>query len=485
MTHKSVSANRSSILAWTKAGTCIIATALIANAAVNDNAQEFHVFCTLYNLNERKATVRGDIATAVASAIEADLEMLNLTVAEPSWLQDRNGELKDKEGQDNTKQRQEWKSKVDLLDKKGEMTGEVKYQNVTNEATRGAASKALARILTKAAAEKKLYDTTAATAQQLGDDIKKQITDAIFGEGNEAYEKTMMPTNLGDHCKATATAQTAHGNGTAYDFLCLCAARDAAANGRRTQGVTGGQVNDGSATTDGATALATITGACKMPANTGELTANEIEHALNRFYSLLGRQTNTLTDRPGAAIVGKSHTSGDCAASSAQAMRINYKEQLTARRRESPGQTIYRRQQQNSESLKRKNRKRKGAGTDWQATQHRHGLFSTAPCTLNHKWQALQPDQSSSQKQTAITTKQTQPAEKKVSNGMELLRTKGYANLKMKKDRQTKEQRELREQPQQKNAKVYWNTDAQRLRIANGMEKSAKTPVILSIRNWI
>ncbi|SCU65860.1 variant surface glycoprotein (VSG), putative [Trypanosoma equiperdum] len=328
MHHKVAASGPAAILSWLTKTIIYFAASLLTSRAANENAQEFHVFCSLYGLTARAEALAPKISKTEVTGIQADLEVLNLTAATDSWLHDKNGELKDKEGADKSKQREEWKAKVDLLDKTDEATGEKKYLRIRQPAIRDATAKAISRLVARANVQAKKYTDAANTEGSLINTVKAAIKAAVFGKDKTAFDNSMMPTNLAQHCASGGTA-TGPGNGIAYDFLCICAASNADGLPRCKHGASGAQLNDGEANTNGGARLTAILSACTPAKDAKALTASDVNQVITRFESRLGAQSGQLTNGVGTYMVGITHSTGHCTATDNQAMCINYKTQLT------------------------------------------------------------------------------------------------------------------------------------------------------------
>nr|APD73418.1 variant surface glycoprotein 1125.1168 [Trypanosoma brucei] len=305
-----------------------LALAAAVQAAVNDNAAEFRVFCDILGMDTRVETISITLDTAKATEVLEELAYLNLTAAPDGWLKDKNGELADKKGSDKKTERQEWETHVKKLTEKDATTGKPKYTRITSTRRKTGIATAMARAYNKAIVIKQEFDNLSKKVTGAKAKATSEIKSALYGDGKSAFDKGSLESTAANNCQDENNNKNA-GKCVAWDFLCLCTASDADGATRCTHGANGGQLADPSSLETAKTAFEAIKNSCpQKPANKA-LTADEIFGTIASFESLLGRQSAGQTNAPNHYVFGKPHTSGACDANSAQGMCVNYKKQLS------------------------------------------------------------------------------------------------------------------------------------------------------------
>nr|AAA30297.1 variant surface glycoprotein [Trypanosoma equiperdum] len=305
-----------------------LALASAVQAAVNDNAAEFRVFCDILGMDTRVETISITLDTAKATEVLEELAYLNLTAASDEWLKDKNGELADENGTDKKTERQDWETHVKKLTEKDKTTGKPKYTRITSTRRKTGVAAAMARAYSKAILIKQEFDkltdqVTAAKAK-----ATSEIKSALYGDGKATFDKGALESTPAKNCQDEQHNKNA-GKCVAWDFLCLCTASEADGATRCAHGANGGQLADPSSLETAKTAFTTIKNSCpQKPANKA-LTADEIFGTIASFESLLGRQSAGQTNAPNHYIFGKPHSDGTCNGSNAEGMCVNYKTQLS------------------------------------------------------------------------------------------------------------------------------------------------------------
>nr|AGH60067.1 variant surface glycoprotein 1128 [Trypanosoma brucei] len=311
-----------------RAAIAVLSTATLIHGADNDNAAEFRIFCDLLHLQTRAASVTCAVDDGDVNQAITDLEYLNLTAADDSWLTDKNGELADKSGADSNKQaREEWQTKVKQIGKADQTTGVVKYKKISAPNRKAGLAAAINRSLTTALQAKGVFNTNRRTCISITTTVATKINDALFGTGNTEFSSTGIADALAANCVASGNPPKA-GRGIAYDLLCLCGATDSNGIKRCDQSLNSSPATSLTSGSNARERYTEIQTKCHKNVKSTPLTAAELRALIASFESRLGANTAGATTTDVRAIFGKPHTGGQCDASSQQGMCINYKELL-------------------------------------------------------------------------------------------------------------------------------------------------------------
>ncbi|SCU65155.1 Trypanosomal VSG domain containing protein, putative [Trypanosoma equiperdum] len=296
--------------------------------AANGNAPELKTMCEIYQL----AASQGDITTINSEPnVESNMEQLktlNLTVESDAWLEDKEGALADKDGTKKEDARKEWQTEKLKLDKTPADGKDHKFRMVPNHSHRPTVAAAIKRALEAALNLKDQYDLISARQKAAPSEIKKALTEALYGTGDTKLTGTIMTSTAKNYC-STTNGHAATVTGIAYNFLCLCSSTDQADTVECAHGITGNQLSDPTSGTNAQTALTATIQKCPKNVGKNDLTAQRITTVISAFLSLLGAASKGVTDAPVSFIYGKAHTNGDFNAKSGQGNCVNYKQQLT------------------------------------------------------------------------------------------------------------------------------------------------------------
>nr|AGH60380.1 variant surface glycoprotein 1450 [Trypanosoma brucei]APD74798.1 variant surface glycoprotein 1125.4271 [Trypanosoma brucei] len=305
-----------------------LALASAVQAAVNDNAAEFRVFCDVLGMDARVDTISITLEGAKATEVLEELGYLNLTTAPDDCLKGKNGELVNKQGGDKKTERQEWEGHVKKLTEKDKTTGKAKYTRITSTMRKTGVAAAIAQAYSKAIIIKQEFNDLAAQVTDVKAKATQQIKSALYGDGKTSFDKGDLKSTPANDCQHENHNRNT-GKCVAWYFLCLCTASDTDGATRCAHGASGGQLANPSSLETSKTAFDTIKNSCPERPPDKVLAADEIFGTISSFESLLGKQTSSQVSAPNHYIFVKPHTSGACDASSNQGMCVNYKTQLS------------------------------------------------------------------------------------------------------------------------------------------------------------
>nr|AGH61136.1 variant surface glycoprotein 578 [Trypanosoma brucei] len=292
--------------------------------AANANAREYRILCDLLGLKD--AAQPSNIGTANVSVdnVLDEIDMLNVSTATESWINDRNGQLRPTEGDKKEAAILAWKQKIDQIGKETTPGQKPKYERISSKAAAARANSQLKRLHTTAAALGAKIKKEIGWAETLKAQIAKDLAEAAFGTGKTSLKQEDLPTTHANLCGGTSgNAET--GSSIAADIICLCTASDGNMNNHCQQGTNVAQVN--TPNTHAANAWSALSQACAKTTLKGKQTPEEIHRKLATFFGALGQDGATLTGQAGNFVLGKTHNNG-CIGSSNDAACVNYATQL-------------------------------------------------------------------------------------------------------------------------------------------------------------
>nr|APD73699.1 variant surface glycoprotein 1125.1507 [Trypanosoma brucei] len=290
-----------------------------AAPAGNENVQEYRMLCQPYELKDQTADSKFDITAAEAKAALEEIEMLNLSTATPSYLENKNGELKPTAEDEKKEAKPAWQKKKQEIGKTGAPGKEPKYKQIEDKRYALIANQQKMRIHTVAAGLVQTLNSKLSTITTKRNEAKQKLKIAATGNPNGEIKPSSMEPSHANQCSGHGGHANV-GKTIVAAIICLCTLRNGANNDHCKQGVN--VLTLATPQTTGGEQHTALTTNCKSKQQTTDIKPESLTALLNSFYSLLGRDAKTPTAAPSAYILGKTHANG-CTGANAQASCVN------------------------------------------------------------------------------------------------------------------------------------------------------------------